>query len=307
MNLPSGHRLYIQADAKTAPAVTVDKRGARADIHNAFVLPVGPPELGGTCRMTTTACDSCYAAGSESLSPSLARNAAHNLETLTALYGSGGRSGFGRVVSALVAVVEHSESQQRGRGVPAPIFRWQSGGDLFARWYARAIAEAARRTPAVSHWLYTRDTENVRGLLPMPENLRAYLSGDAYNLARVARASARYGLPVAMLGDDIAHVASLWARFSALGGVAGRAFTCPATGRYTADGRGPAHVVGADGRRASLVVPGSGAGACAACAMCLPEGNALPVSFLLHGGKPGANGGRLGAAVRRRIPLAVAK
>lgn len=305
---PTGARLYIQADAKTSPAVTIDGNGsARADVHNAFVLPVGPLEHGGACPATTTACGSCYAAGSESLSPSLARNAAANLATLRDLYGTGGRAGAARVAAALVAVVEHSAAQQRARGVARPLFRWQSGGDLFATWYARAIRAAMVAAPGVDHWLYTRTTTEVRGLLPVPDNGRVYLSGDRWNVAQVARASARYGLPVAILADDLADAAALWARMAAAGASSdARPVSCPATDRYARDGIGvAAHVVGPDGRRASARPGAPGVGACASCAVCLPGGTARGVTFLLHGGGTLATGQRLAGAVRRRIPVAV--
>lgn len=305
--LENGERLYIQADAKTAPAVTWQNDGAaRADVHNAFVLPVGPLEMGGACDSTTEACRICYAAGSENLSPSLGRNASSNLETLRRLYGNGGRAGMARVVAALVAVVEHSAQQQRARGVDRPLFRWHSGGDLFALWYARAIRRAVEQSGGVDHWLYTRDASNVRGLLPTPANLRVYLSVDEYNVERMGRASNRLGLPCAVLADDDAHAASIWARLAARGVDTSRLLSCPATDRWTRDDLGPAYIVGPDGRRASLVRGGPAAGACAACAACLPSSSGRGITFLTHGGSTvtGA-GGRLAAAVRRRIPVTV--
>lgn len=304
VTVADGVRLYIQADAKTAPSVLIDARGAaRADIHNAFPLPVGPLDMGGTCDRTTPACRECYAAGIENLSPALARNASHNLATLRSLYGNGGRAGAGRVVAALVAVVEHSARQQTARGVRRPAFRWQSGGDLFAPWYARAIRETMRQTPTVDHWLYTRDNVNARHLLPVPDNGRVYLSADEHNAPTMARTSARLGLPVAVLADDRRHAVAVWAQLAAVAPVAGRPFECPATGRHVDDGTGvAAHVVGPDGRR-STVRPGApGVGACIACAVCLPGGPVRPVTFLQHGGKGSPDSrGKLGAAVAVRV------
>jgi len=304
VTVADGVRLYVQADAKTAPSVMINARGsALADIHNALPLPVGPLDMGGSCDRTTDACRSCYAAGSENASPSLARNASHNLSTLRTLYGTGGRAGSRRVVGALVAVVEHSARQQTARGIRRPSFRWQSGGDLFAPWYARAIRDTMRQTPAVDHWLYTRDQVNARHLLPLPDNARAYLSADEHNAPTMARASVRLGLPVAVLADDRAHAVAVWAQLAAVAPVTGRPFECPATGRHVADGQGvAAHVVGADGRRSTARPSSAGVGACIACAVCLPGGPVRPVTFLLHGGKPApGSAGRLGAAVSVRL------
>lgn len=301
----TGARFYIQADAKTSPSVNYTRDGARADIHNAFPLPVGRPHVGGSCPLTTKACEGCYAAGSENLSPSLARNASGNLEQLRALYAAGG---WRAVVDALVEIVEHSARQQAARGIARPVFRWHSGGDVFADWYARALVRAMRATPGVDHWLYTRNYRAARILAGAPRNARVYLSGDAYNIREVSQQARRYGLPVAMLADDQADAVALWARSNIGGNVERvRPVECPATGKYARDGLGPAHVVGPDGRRSTLKVGGPAVGACVTCGVCLPGGPARNVTFLLHGGKPGANGGRLGAAVRRRsIPVGVA-
>lgn len=302
VTVADGERLYLQADAKTAPSVQIDARGsARADLHNAFVLPVGPLEAGGSCDRTTLACRACYAAGIENLSPALARNASHNLATLHRLHGTGGRAGFRRVVAALVAVVDHSTVQQTARGVRRPSFRWHSGGDIFAPWYGRAIREAIEQTPSVEHWLYTRDPVKVRALLPVPDNARVFLSADVHNAATMGKASHRLGLPVAVLAEDQTDAVGIWATIRAHAPATGRPFECPATGRYTSDGVPvAAYVVGPDGRRSSARPNGAGVGACIACAVCLPSGPVRPVTFLQHGGQV-SEGGKLGAAVRVRL------
>jgi hypothetical protein len=298
-------RFMLHNDAKTAPLVQIQDNGsASALVANAFPLPVGSLEAGGSCDATTAACIDCYAAGLENRFSAFARGGSVNLANLHHLKNCGGHSA---VVAALVACVQHSEQQQRGRGVVRPSFRWHSGGDIFAAWYGRAIRAAVVASPGVAHWIYTRDAVKVKALLPVPQNLRVLLSADSDNVERMARAGARLGLPLAMLADDQAHAVGLWARAAAVAPVA-LPFECPATGKHARDGQGvAAHVVGLDGRRSSAAPGALGVGACVSCLACLPTGAVRPITFLLHGGKnSGRTAGRLAAAVRRRsIPLAV--
>jgi hypothetical protein len=290
----------LHHDAKTSPLVQIKANGsAAAVIANAFPLPVGPLESGGSCDSTTAACVDCYAANLENLYGNFARGASANMENLEHLRTCGGHAA---VVAALVACVQHSENQQRARGVVRPSFRWHSGGDIFAAWYGRAIRAAVVASPSVAHWIYTRDAVKVKSLLPAPDNLRVMLSADSENVAKMARAGARLGLPLAMLADDQAHAVALWARAVAVAPVVAPV-ECPATGKWARDGQGvAAHVVGVDGRRLSAVAGSAGVGACVACRVCLPVGRVRGVTFLLHGGKnKGATVGRLGAAVAVRV------
>jgi hypothetical protein len=211
-------------------------------------------------------------------------------------------AGLSAVVSALVACVQHSENQQRARGVVSPCFRWHSGGDIFATWYGRAIRSAVVATPSVDHWIYTRDSVKVKALLPKPDNLRVFLSADSENVAKMARAGDKLGLPLAMLADDERHAVALWARAVAVAPVVSP-IVCPVSGKWARDGLGvSAHVVGLDGRRSSAVRGGLGVGACVACGLCLPGAPDRSVTFLLHGGKNnGKTAGRLGSAVAVRV------
>lgn len=293
-------RFMLHHDAKTAPAVKIKENGsAAALVANAFPLPVGPLDTGGSCDATTAACVDCYAANLESLYGAFARGASVNLANLQHLKECGGQTA---VVSALLALVDFSVMQQRGRGVVSPSFRWHSSGDIFASWYGRAIRAAVLASPGVAHWIYTRDTGKVSSLLPAPANLAVYLSADFENWRKVARAAGRHGLPVALLANDRAAAAALWARIVSVAPVAAP-FECPASGKWARDGLGvAAHVVGFDGLRRSAVRGSLGAGACPSCRVCLPGGPVRSVTFLLHGGKaaPGAPG-RLGAAVAVRV------
>ena len=66
----------LHNDAKTSPAVKISaKGGGTALVANAFPLPVGPLDMGGTCDATTSACIDCYAANLENLYENFARGA----------------------------------------------------------------------------------------------------------------------------------------------------------------------------------------------------------------------------------------
>jgi hypothetical protein len=58
-------------------------------------------------------------------------------------------------------------------------FRWHDSGDLQGVWHLRNIVEVCRRTPSVSHWLPTRELEDVAEFLrtdAFPPNLTVRLS-----------------------------------------------------------------------------------------------------------------------------------
>jgi len=297
----------LHHDAKTAPGVRVEPSGrAVAVVANAFPLPAGPLDMGGSCPGATSECRNCYAAGLESWAPAFRRGASANLAGLRHLYGCGG---VRAVASALVELVQTSERAQRARGVGRPAFRWHSDGDVFAAWYARAIVRAVDATPGVEHWAYTRTLSAV-AILKRARGLSLYVSADRANLIQAGRVAVRHGVPVALLASDPGDAVGLWATLSASvpGAVSARPVTCPASGKWAGDGLDvPAHVVGADGRRASARRGASGVGACIACRVCLPSGSGRPVTFLVHGGHArGDSGGRLGAAVTvRRRDVAV--
>lgn len=292
-------RLMLHRDAKTAPSVYVDRKGkASADVPNAWPLPAGPLHLGGSCPGVTASCRDCYAAGIESWAPGYRRGASANLAALIHLYECGG---FAAAVDALRAVVAASVTEQQRLGIRRPVFRWHSGGDVFAEWYARAIVRVCDSFPGVEFWTYTRTLSAVR-VLVRARGLAVYVSADRDNVSQAARVAARWGVPLAMLAADPAEAAALWARAGAVpGAVVDRPLPCPVS-RWSADGLDvPGHVVGADGRRSSARRDAPGVGACVACGACLP-GSARPVTFLVHGGQArGSSAGRLGGAVAVRL------
>lgn len=298
-----GLRLALHFDSKTSPRVRLEGRTAKADVPNAFPLPAGPLEDGGTCPGATAACRDCYAAGLEAWARPFGLMASRNLEALEHLYGCGGRRA---VEAALVDLVERSAIEQRLEGVESPSFRWMSDGDLFAPWFARAVRHVIESTPGVDHWLYTRSTGLVRHVVTAAPNARIYVSVDRHNLARAVDVARRHRLPVALLALDDVDAAALWARVLERWAGVAPVRRCPVTAAYV-DGSGfPAHVVGPDGRRSSLVEGGGAVGACVACGLCLPGGLEASVLFTVHGGhaRDGSRG-RLGAAVevRRRRAL----
>lgn len=300
-------RFAMQYDAKTSPAVSVTRTktgaSARATIPNAWPLPAGPTDAGGSCPGYTPACTDCYAAAIEARFTNTSRLVSANLAAIEHLYGCGGRRA---VVDILTRLVRHSANAQRAAGIVRPSFRWHSDGDIFAAWYGRAIRETAELTPDVDQWIYTRSLGYVRELMPAPANLRVIISADTYNANRAARIAGRYGLPVSILAGDRKESADIWARIDRAGhGAIPTPVLCPVVGAYK-DGSGlPAHVVGLDGRRSSLTDNGPAVGACIACGLCLPGGADRSVTFLVHGGRaePGT-AGRLGAAVAVRVRLA---
>lgn len=298
-------RLSLHHDSKTSPLVVLEGRRAKALVANAFPLPAGPLEDGGTCPGLTAACVNCYAAGLETWARPFGAMASRNLETLEHLYRCGGRRA---VEAALLEVVERSAVEQRLEGVEAPSFRWMSDGDLFAPWFARAVQRVIEATPDVDHWLYTRSTALVRYVATGAPNARIYISTDRYNLERAVDCARRYGLPVALLAVDDVDAAALWGRVVARWSGVAPLRACPATSTYVDSSGFPAHVVGPDGRRSSLVEGGPAVGACIACGLCLPGGLDASVLFTVHGGHARADSrGRLGAAVeiRRRRALEV--
>jgi hypothetical protein len=244
--------------------------------------------MGGTCGELpdtdglTDVCAGCYAAALEAAYPSLRRMTERNLETLLAAYAAGG---VDAVADVLVMCIEHSAAQQLRAGVTAPIFRHQSDGEIIDAWHADAIRAAALRTPATAQWLYTRKSRLAARIVDAgrPENLAVTLSADRENITTVLLAGRVLALPIAYLSDgteqdavNIARIAEQSAR---------RPFTCPATGAWKHDGRGPAHIVAPTGRRADFDRDSRvGMGACAACAACLVGDR--PIVFDRHGGAP---------------------
>jgi len=281
----------LMHDAKTAPGARwVLDGGAVATVPNAWALPAGPPSIGGSCPGATSECSGCYAAVLESAYGGFRAMLRANLDNVTHALECGGVVGCAEL---LTAVVRRSVHLQRADGVRRPVFRWHADGDIMSDRYARAMRRAILATPDVDHWGYTRTLGAVRLFDGVP-NLRLYVSADRENLERASAVARRWGRPLALLADDPTDAQALWDRVGS--GVA-PSVTCPAAGRWQTDGIGPAHVVGSDGRRSTLVRGGSAVGACVSCAVCLPSGRVRSVTFLRHGSARDA----LGSVARVRI------
>jgi len=277
--------LQLHADSKTGPSgYWAEGRRPVSIVPNAFGLPSGPMEIGGTCpQYSVNACQSCYAARMEG-GPfaGFADMVSRNLATLERLK----EYGQGPVVDALTQLVDRSYGLQVASGVASPSFRWMSSGDLFAPWFASAIREVQRSRPTITFWGYTRSIRyltNLFGRSSLPSNARWFVSVDADNVGTHAVAAERYGLPVAYLVKDRAELALLQAVVESVRGEKVAGLICPASGVWAEDDLGPSYVVGADGRRASLQ-NGPTVGACASCSACLPGSRVRDIAFLRHGG-----------------------
>lgn len=276
--------LQLHADAKTSPlGHWGEDRRPVAVIPNAFGLPSGSPEIGGTCpQLSPNACQSCYAARMET-GPfgEFSRVLVRNLATLHELH----KTSRGAVADALCALVDRSVALQVAAGVASPSFRWLSSGDLFASWFASAVRRVQVARPSVQFWGYTRSIKYLRHLIGdgLPSNARWFVSIDADNVRTHGKAAARWGLPCAYLAATTNELAALRVSVEkARGEVVGRV-VCPAGAAWKADGLGASYVSGFDGRRASLS-HGAVVGACAACAACLPSASVRDVAFMRHGG-----------------------
>jgi hypothetical protein len=281
----------LMHDAKTTPGARwLPDGGAVATVPNAWALPGGPPDIGGSCPGATSECSGCYAVVLESAYTGFRDMLRANLDNVTHALNCGGVVGCAEL---LTAVVRRSVDLQRADGVRRPVFRWHADGDIMSMSYGRAMRRAILATPDVDHWAYTRTLSAVRLFDGVP-SLRLYVSADRANLDRAADVARRWGRPLALLADDDADARRLWDR---VGGSIPEPVTCPASDRWQRDGIGPAHIVGPDGRRSTLTRGGSAVGACVSCAVCLPGGRARSVTFLRHGSARDA----LGSVARVRI------
>jgi len=88
---------------------------------------------------------------------------------------------------------------------PDHFFRWHDSGDLQSIWHLDRIVAVCERTPAVQHWLPTREYEFVAGYLAMgkklPPNLCIRLSAHMIDSEPV--------LPPELAGFPVSTVSSV--------------------------------------------------------------------------------------------------
>lgn len=78
-------------------------------------------------------------------------------------------------VDAMVSLME-----QKKRIKDSGLFRWHDSGDLQSIEHLRSIADVARRTPQIKHWIPTKEKGILREFLKrekLPENMIVRLSG----------------------------------------------------------------------------------------------------------------------------------
>lgn len=129
-----------------------------------FNLPADECGVGSRLReVTGSVCWKCYALKGRYLFPN----------TLAAMYRRFQRLSRKRWAEVMAELI-------RRRSAAVPYFRWHDSGDLQSVEHLASIAEVARRTPEISHWLPTREygivSEYVEAGGELPENLNVRLS-----------------------------------------------------------------------------------------------------------------------------------
>lgn len=139
-----------------------------------------------TCRA------SCYVHGLRRANPGVHECYRQNSRNLRALL-AGRDSEVDRTAEAFAAWIE--SNAPRG-------FRWHVSGDVVSARHAQFIADAARCSPLVPQWIYTRSFDFV-GLLHGPANLVVNLSADRDNYREAMHLHRRYGLRICYMGDGV--------------------------------------------------------------------------------------------------------
>lgn len=135
-------------------------------------------------------CHNCYALKANYLYPSVAM--AHE----TRLAGLSNPAWVG----AMVMMLNHAHTTGKGRNGPIAVgwHRWHDAGDLQSVDHLEKICDVARKTPAIKHWLPTRELgivkafQNAGGIVPKNLVIRVsatMVDGDPtqawYNTSRV--------------------------------------------------------------------------------------------------------------------------
>jgi len=243
--------LKPSCDTKTAAYVVKRPKKYQAD-PNAFGTL---PGLAGTCPDSTEACrDVCYV---DTRYTAVENLLTHNADRVRELATEGGWLTLADEMTALVLESErvHARRVVQGSTIRG-LYRQNWSGDVVNVWHAMAIAECARRTPATSHWIYTRSFFTLTELVGVA-NLRVLVSADADNLQAAESMAELFGLQVAYMGAQDSPRAN-------------RRTVCPATrpgGRNVIEtGKSPSGL----------------AGVCALCRLCVDGKSTADVVFNVH-------------------------
>lgn len=86
-------------------------------------------------------------------------------------------------------------------------FRLMGVGDLYSIEFGRSVFNMCEINSDKGFWMYTRSFEILTKLLgerKIPDNLVLFVSADIDNVAEAEAMAAKYDLPVAYMGDDVA-------------------------------------------------------------------------------------------------------
>jgi hypothetical protein len=137
---------------------------------NSFGLPALK-----TCPGKTHVCGLvCYANKGFFRMPNAEKQYEHNLQTTNLLLS------MGTEIASNIFAEEIRKENKSG------IFRWMIGGDIYNAKMFDLVIETARKTPEITHWIYTRSFKIIfdydfehKGL---PKNLKLNLSFDKVNV-----------------------------------------------------------------------------------------------------------------------------
>ena len=144
-------------------------------------------------KIKGSTCSGCYALKGRYVFPNVAAALTRRLEAW--------RSDRAQWVEAMTASILKTRS---------PYFRWLDSGDLQGLEMLEDIAEVARRTPSVTHWLPTRERDVVatykKRAGELPSNLTVRLSAAMVDAPlKPAARGALKGVPVSMVHTKAPH------------------------------------------------------------------------------------------------------
>jgi hypothetical protein len=180
-----GLSLYLDGNSK----ITGTNGSYAAPVPNALSLPHI-----ATCPGSTPTCRaSCYVFGLQRNAPEVYSKYAQNERVIHQILLSSAKL----VSSARLLAGWITEHAAGG-------FRWHVSGDVFSTRYAEWIAQVARHSPEVRHWIYTRSLDRglLWALLRQANNLVVNLSTDQDTYPEAIHLATTEGLRVCYLTQD---------------------------------------------------------------------------------------------------------